>query len=119
MNDFTALALLISEFPVYSGYAPTNAVPPYGVLRPISYSSTDIGRPVSGRQWTMDVSIGLYCVAGSAAASLNMALDALTVLDGHNFAGTQLLCQLMYNGAFIDGRYETLVTINYTEGVIA
>lgn len=107
MNTEKALSVL--GVPVYMGYAPTHAEPPYVVYRIMTQAD---GEHVSvcGGPYLQDVAIGVYCCAASYEASVRLGLDASAAL--RSGMGHPITLSTGYNGAQVGGLYETQITMS-------
>lgn len=94
--------------PVYNGYAATAARVPYVVVRPMTLDP--LQESVGGPAMVWDTRYALYAVAGSVAASYNLAVSLLQVLNGARISGSYMSASLGYVGALTEGAYETQVT---------
>lgn len=106
----------ILEVPTYSGYAPTGAQLPYVVARPLTVDFTEVA--VNGAALGWDNQATLYCCGGSVDAAHNLAVAVLNTLHGAYVGGTTLACSIGYNGAVVEGHYESQVTVQRNEGAI-
>ena len=115
-NDITALARA-ADLVVHEGYAPTGAMLPYTVHRPL-YMDVD-ANSVTGEVIDWDVRFTMYACAESVEASFNLALLLMQALTGARVAGTTLATSMGYSGAVVEGHYESQVTIQLNQGELA
>jgi hypothetical protein len=116
LGDVNALAEQVGVA-VYPGFAPTGAKLPYIVSRPL-----DVGRDdedaINGDAIDWTVQISLYCAAASVEASFNLALALIGTLQGARMRGTTLAASMGYNGAPVEGHYESQVTAFLNQGAL-
>lgn len=114
LDDINAL---ITGVPVYVGYAPTGAVLPYVVHRPLDLG-TDDSESLAGNAFNWNFQTTLYCCAASAEASFNLAMSVVGDLQGERVAGTTLSVSIGYSGAALEGQYESQITVQLNQGGI-
>jgi hypothetical protein len=115
LNDIDGL---ITAVPAYIGYAPTGAQLPYAVIRPLDVGTdTDLNLDGSVVDWNMQASV--YCCGASVEASFNIALSVIGTLQGARAGGTTLSASMGYNGAPVEGHYESQVTVQRFQGGLA
>lgn len=102
--------------PIHNGYAPTGARVPYTVQRPLIAGANELAISGDGLSW--DDQMSLYACGGSVEASFNLALDLMRTLQGKRSQGSTLSTSMGYNGAVVEGHYETQVTVQLTQGSI-
>jgi hypothetical protein len=105
------------EVPVYTGYAPTGATLPYVVTRPL-FIDTETEVSLDGKAVDWNHQYSLYCCAASVEASFNLALAVMRTLQGARVGGTTLDTSMGYNGAEVEGHYESQVTVQLNQGGI-
>lgn len=113
LNDIDAF---ITEVPSHVGYAPTGAKLPYVVLRPLIIEDPEIAIAGNAVHWGTQYSV--YCCGASVEASFNLALSVIGTLQGKYVGGTTLSASMGYNGAPVEGHYESQVTIQLNQGDI-
>ena len=113
LNDIMALVTAQS----HTGYAPTGAVVPYVVGRPLWYDDAEVA--LAGNAFDWDVQFSLYCAGGSVEASYNLALQTMKDLQGKRVGGTTLSTSMGYSGAQVEGHYESQVTVKLNQGVLS
>lgn len=112
LNDINAL---ITVVPAYVGYAPTGTELPYVVTRPLDIGrDTDLNLDGSVVDWNTQVSV--FCCAAGVEASFNLALAVMGTLQGARVQGTALATSMGYNGAEVEGHYESQVTVQLNQG---
>jgi len=100
---------------VYPGYAPSGAALPYVVTRPLDIDTvTELA--INGDAVDWDVQIAAYCVAAGVEASFNLALAVIGTLQGARMRGTTLSASMGYNGAEVEGNYESQITVQLNQG---
>lgn len=100
---------------VWPGYAPTGAGLPYVVTRPLDVG-LDTEVAVAGNAFDWNTQISAYCCAESVEASFNLALAVVQTLQGSRLRGTTLSATIGYNGAQVEGHYESQVTVQLNQG---
>lgn len=103
--------------PVYPGYAATGAALPYVVSRPFLVDPFE-GLAINGDAIGYDFSFAVYCCGASVEASFNLALAVMGTLQGARVRGTSLSASMGYNGAEVEGHYESQVTVQINQGGI-
>lgn len=101
---------------LFTGYAPTGALLPYTVHRPLVLDVVEMA--VNGEALTWDQRTTLYACGGSVEASFNLAVELMRVLQGAYVAGTTLSTSMGYVGAPVEGHYESQVTVQLNQGGI-
>lgn len=120
MSTLSEVDALVTAAPSYIGYAATGAQLPYVVTRPLLMDDGfDLERALDGSAIGWDTQISLYCCGASVEASYNLALMVMGDLDGKRVAGTTLATSMGYVGAPVEGHYETQVTAQLIQGVLA
>lgn len=99
------------------GYAPTGAVVPYAVIRPLFIGGDVVA--LTGEVIDWDHQESIYCCGASVAACFNMAVLLMGSLQGAPFSGTTLSTSMGYNGAQVEGHYESQITVQLNQGVLA
>lgn len=118
MSILNDIDTLITQVPSYIGYAPTGAVLPYVVIRPLDVGrDTDLALDGSTVGWNVQSSV--YACAASVEASFNLALAVIGTLQGARVRGTTLSASMGYNGAEVEGHYESQVTAQLAQGGIS
>jgi hypothetical protein len=118
VSIFNEITDLITQVPAHTGYAPTGAPLPYVVSRPLLVDTvTELA--ISGDAIDWDFQYTLYCCAASVEASFNLALAVIGTLQGAYVGGTTLAASMGYNGAEVEGHYESQVTVQLNQGGIA
>ncbi len=107
---------LVTQVPSHVGYAPTGAALPYVVLRPLIVEDPEVAMAGNAIDW--GVQFSLYCCAASVEASFNLALSVIGTLQGQRVGGTTLSASMGYNGAPVEGHYESQVTVQLNQGDI-
>jgi hypothetical protein len=116
LSDLNAIVEQVGV-PVYPGYAPTGAVLPYIVTRPLDTGhDSELAIPGDAVDWTVQLSV--YCVAAGVEASFNLALAVMGLAQGARMRGTTLSASMGYNGAEVEGNYESQVTIHLSQGAL-
>lgn len=106
-----------SQVPVYIGYAPSGAQLPYLVMRPLIIDTvTDLALMGAAIDW--DSQFSVYCCAASVEASFNLALAVIGTTQGARVQGTTLSASMGYNGAEVEGHYESQVTVQLNQGAL-
>jgi hypothetical protein len=113
---FQDIVDLVQAAPAYKGYAPTGAVLPYVVSRPLI--AGDLAEALAGNEMTIDIQFSLYCCGGRVEACYNLALDVMRDLQGKRVGGTTLSTSVGYVGAPVEGHYESQVTVQLNQGGI-
>jgi hypothetical protein len=117
LNDIeTALTPL--SVASYIGYAPTGAALPYVVIRPLDIG-TDTELALNGDAIDWNLQSSVYCCGASVEASFNLALAVIGTLQGARAGGTTLAASMGYNGAEVEGHYESQVTAQLNQGGIS
>lgn len=116
MTEISALART-SGLTVFDGYAKTGSTPPYVVNRPMILDTEDL--TICGQAMDWDFSFTLYCVGASVEASYNLAIRLIRALQGQRVGDSTLSCSMGYSGAQVESRYETQVTVQINQGVLA
>lgn len=98
------------------GYAPTGAKTPYSVLRPLIVEDPEVALAGNAINWGFQFSI--YCCGASVEASFNLAVSVIGTLQGQRVGGTTLSASMGYNGAPVEGHYESQVTVQLNQGAI-
>jgi hypothetical protein len=101
---------------IHTGYAPTGAIPPYSVHRPLFVGGDVIA--LTGEVIDWDHQTTIYCCAASVEASYNLALAVMRALQGARVSGTTLSTSMGYSGAQVEGHYESQVTVQLNQGGI-
>lgn len=114
LGDVNALVAL-TGVQVWPGYAPTGAGLPYAVSRPLDVGHDD-ELAITGDAHDWNVQISVYCCAASVEASFNLALAVIGTLQGARMRGTTLSATMGYNGAEVEGHYESQVTVQLNQG---
>lgn len=117
LGDLNAIVEQVGV-PVYPGYAPSGVALPYIVTRPIDVGIDD-DPAVAGNITDWNLQLGVYCVAAGVQASFNLALAVMGLAQGAWMRGTTLAASMGYNGAEIEGNYESQVTIQLNQGALA
>jgi len=115
MTDITALLAGIGVGH-YDGYAPTGASLPYVVNRPLLIDTVETA--INGGAVGWDYQFSLYCCAGSVNASFNLAVAAISALQGQRSGDSTLAASMGYSGAQVEGHYESQVTVQINQGGI-
>lgn len=116
MSNLNAIDALITAAPSHIGYAPTGAAVPYVVTRPLVIDTLATALDGSAIDW--DTQFTIYCAAGSVEASYNLAVEVMRDLQGARVGGTTLSTSMGYNGAPVEGHYESQVTAQLNQGGI-
>lgn len=116
MSIFTEINDLVASAPSHIGYAPTGAVVPYVVSRPLL--TDDVELALNGDALGWDFQFSLYCCAAGVEASYNLALMVMNDLQGKWVGGTTLTTSMGYVGAQVEGHYESQVTVQLNQGSI-
>lgn len=94
---------------MYSGFANSQSVPPYVVLRPLNVGSfTSSINTVTSWQSTFN----LYCVAGNVADSYKLAVLVLKTINEYSSPTFLVSTSISYSGLQVEKQYETLVTVD-------
>ena len=115
LNDIDTLTEGITSSHV--GYSPTGAALPYVVIRPLDMG-LDIELNLDGSAVAWNTQASVYCCAASVEASFNLALAVIGTLQGARVQGTTLAASMGYNGAEVEGHYESQVTVQLAQGGI-
>jgi hypothetical protein len=113
LNDINSLITIAT---VHTGYPPTGAQLPYVVHRPLIIDGDDIA--INGDALSWDYQTTLYACAGSVEGSFNLAVVLMQALQGARVGGTTLSTSMGYNGAQVEGHYESQVTVQLNQGGI-
>lgn len=116
MTILSEISALITASPVYIGYAPTDAVLPYVVHRPLLVNSA--GLALSGDALGWDYQTVLYCCGASVEAAFNLALAVIGTLQGKQVGLTTLSTSVGYSSAQVEGHYESQITVQLNQGGI-
>jgi hypothetical protein len=116
MSIFNDIDALITSVPSHIGYAPTGALPPYAVSRPLLIDDLEVALAGNALDW--DFQFSIYCVGASVEASYNIALDVMRDLNTKRVGGTTLTTSMGYAGAQVEGLYESQVTVQLNQGGI-
>lgn len=116
MSAYTDIIELVAatDLQSFDGYAPTGAQVPFVVTRPLLIDGLDVA--VSGDAVGWDTQFALYCAGASVQASYNLALAVIGTLQGARVGGTTLSASMGYNGAIVEGHYESQVTVQLNQG---
>lgn len=98
------------------GEAPTGALVPYAVIRPLFLGGDVIA--LTGEVIDWDDQTSIYCCGASVEASYNMARLLMGALQGAPSNGTTLNTSMGYIGAQVAGHYESQVTVQLNTGGI-
>lgn len=120
MSILTDISAIIETagLTVYTGYAPTRAALPYTVHRPLILDDVTEARAISGDAGIWDYQTSLYACGASVEASFNLAVELMRTLQGKRVGGTTLSTSMGYNGAQVEGHYESQVTVQLNQGGI-
>lgn len=120
MSILTDISDLIADndLTVYTGYPPTGATVPYTVHRPLIVGSVPEAESIAGTSGIWDYQTSLYACGASVEASFNLALELMRILQGAVVGGTTLSTSMGYNGAQVEGHYESQVTVQLNQGGI-
>lgn len=113
MNDIVGL---ITAAPSHIGYPPTGAKLPYALTRPLL--ADDLEAAVAGNAIDWDFQFTIYCCAASVEASFNLAMLVMQDLQGARVGDTTLATSLGYDGAQVEGHYESAVVVQLHQGVL-
>lgn len=116
MSIFSDINDLVTVAPAHLGYAPTGAKVPYVVSRPLLIDDLELALAGDALGW--DHQYSLYCAGGSVEAAHNLAVEVIRELHGKRVGGTTLSASMGYNGAQVEGHYESQVTIQLNQGGI-
>lgn len=116
MSIYEDINALITVARAHLGYAPTGAKLPYVVSRPLLIDDLTLALDGSAIDW--DLQYSLYCCGASVAASHNLALMVIQELHGQRVGGTTLSTSMGYDGAQVEGHYESQVTVQLNQGGI-
>ena len=116
MSILTDIGALVTQAPLHTGEAPTGAVLPYVVHRPLLVGDLEVA--LSGDAMDWDYQTSLYCCGASVEASFNLALAVVGTLQGKRVGGTTLSASTGYIGAQVEGHYESQVTVQLNQGGI-
>lgn len=116
LNDITTL-VATTPATVYIGYAPTGAALPYIVHRPLIVDSENTA--INGDLFSWDYQTTLYCCAGSVEASHNLAIQVLNAMKSRRIGNTVMGLTMGYAGARVEGHFESQITVQLHQGVIA
>jgi len=117
LQEINSLIELVGV-PVFPGYPATGASLPYVVSRPLLVDNTT-ELALNGDAVDWDFNIAVYCCAAGVEASFNLALAVIGTLQGARVRGTTLAASMGYNGAEVEGHYESQVTVQLNQGGIA
>ena len=117
MSIFTEITDLVTMVPSHEGYPPTGAKLPYVVSRPLLVDDVELALNGDALGW--DFQFSLYCCGASVEASFNLALAVIGTLQGARVGGTTLAASMGYNGAEVEGHYESQVTVQLNQGGIS
>lgn len=116
MSIFTDINALVQAAPAHLGYAPTGAKLPYVVSRPLLIDDLELA--INGEAIDWDLQYSLYCCGASVEASHNLALMVMRELHGKRVGNTTLSTSMGYDGAQVEGHYESQVTVQLNQGGI-
>ena len=116
LNDITAQLATIGV-QNFDGYAATGAALPYTVTRPLDVG-TDNDLALNGDVVGWNFQFSVYACGASVEASFNLALAVIKTLQGAWVRGTTLSASMGYNGAEVEGHYESQVTVQLNQGGI-
>ena len=116
LNDITAQLATIGV-QNFDGYAATGAALPYTVTRPLDVG-TDNDLALNGDVVGWNFQFSVYACGASVEASFNLALAVIKALQGAWVRGTTLSASMGYNGAEVEGHYESQVTVQLNQGGI-
>ncbi|QZD98601.1 tail terminator [Microbacterium phage Jemerald] len=114
MSILDDIKALLTQTPSYVGEAATGAKAPYTVIRPLYVGNAALA--VNGDALGWDTQYSVYCRAASVSASHNLALSVIGTLQGKRAGGSTLSASLGYNGAPVEGQYESQVTVQLNQG---
>lgn len=101
----------------FEGYPATGAGLPYTVTRPLDVG-TDNELALNGDAVDWNFQFSVYACGASVEASFNLALAVIKTLQGAWVRGTTLSASMGYNGAEVEGHYESQVTVQLNQGGI-
>lgn len=107
---------LITGVPAFIGYAASGQKLPYVASRPLL--ADDLEAAIAGNAIDWDFQFTIYCCAASVAASFNLAMMVMNQLQGQRVGGTTLAVSLGYDGALVEGHYESAVVVQLHQGVL-
>lgn len=116
MSILTEINDLIQASPSHTGYAPTGAVLPYCVTRPL-YINPDV-TAINGDALAWGNQYSVYCCGESVEACYNLAVLVMAELQGARVGGTTLSTSMGYAGAPVEGHFESQVTVQLNQGGI-
>ena len=117
MSTLDDIKSLLTQTPSYVGEASTGAQSPYTVIRPLFIDNDTLAINGDALGWNTQYSV--YCRAASVSASYNLALSVIGTLQGKRVGGSTLSASLGYNGAPVEGQYESQVTVQLNQGGIS
>lgn len=100
----------------YIGYAPTGARVPYAVIRPLFLGGEVLA--LTGEVLDWDDQTSVYCCGASVEACFNLGVIVMKTLQAARSGGTTLNTSMGYNGAPVEGHYESQVTVQLNQGSI-
>lgn len=103
---------------VYTGYPPTGVKVPYTVHRPLILADLPETTSIAGTSGIWDYQSSLYACGASVEASYNLAVELMRALTGKYVNGSTLSTSMGYNGAQVEGHYESQVTVQINQGGI-
>lgn len=116
INDLEAL---LTDLDSVIGYARTDQVVPYVVIRPLYLGTADDVEALSGDALGWDQQISVYCCGASVEACYNLALDVMARCQGKRAGGHTMSTSLGYVGAPVEGHFESQVTIQMNQGELS
>jgi hypothetical protein len=116
MSIFNDIDALVQSAPSFLGYAPTGQKLPYVVSRPLL--TDDLELALAGNALDWDFQFTLYCCAASVEASYNLAMMVIADVHSKRVGGTTLSASMGYNGAQVEGHYESAVVVQLNQGSI-
>lgn len=114
MSTLNAIDALLTQVPSYVGEAATGAKAPYVVTRPLFVDNDSLA--ISGDALGWGTQYSVYCRGASVEASYNLALSVIGTLQGKRVGGSTLSASLGYNGAPVEGQFESQVTVQLNQG---
>lgn len=116
MSIFNDVIALVTSAPAFVGNAPTDQKMPYVASSLLLLDDLELA--INGEAIDWDFQFSLYCAAASVEAAFNLAVMVCNDLQGKRVGGTTLSTSVGYNGAQVEGHYESQVTVQLNQGSI-
>ena len=116
MSIYNDIIVLVTSAPAFVGNAPSGQKMPYVASSVLLIDDLELA--INGQAIDWDFQFSLYCAAASVEASYNLAVMVCQDLQGKRVGGTTLSTSVGYNGAPVEGHYESQVTVQLNQGGI-